>query len=68
MPREKELYRENLARLDAAFPGRELIPAKEAARYLGMDVRTVIGRKDLPKKKAGRLWMVPKTGLASWLA
>ena len=68
MPREKELFRENLARLDATFPGQELIPAKKVATYLGLDVRTVIKKKDLPKKKAGKFWMVPKTGLASWLS
>ena len=68
MPREKELFRENLARLDTAFPGQELIPVKKAAAYLGLDVRTIINKKDLPKKRAGKFWMIPKTGLASWLS
>ncbi len=68
MAREKELYRENLQRLDALFPGQELLPVRAAATYLGLDVRTVLKIKDIPKKKAGRCWLVPKTGLASWLS
>ena len=31
MAREKELYRENLQRLDALFPGQELLPVRAAA-------------------------------------
>lgn len=41
MPREKPSFRDTLDRLDAAFPGRELIQKKELAQFLGLDVRTV---------------------------
>lgn len=68
MAREKELYRENLQRLDAQYPNQELLPARSAAKYLGLDVRTLMKMKDIPKKKAGRIWFIPKTGLASWLS
>lgn len=34
MPREKEQYRENLMALGEAFPGKELICLKDAARYI----------------------------------
>lgn len=40
MAREKPAFREILDRLDAAFPGRELIQQKELAQFLGVDVRT----------------------------
>ncbi len=68
MPKEKELYRENLLRLDERFPNQELLPVRSAAEYLGLDVRTLLKLKNFPKKKTGRIWMVPKAGLASWLA
>ena len=41
MPREKPAFREALDRLDAAFPGREIIQQKELSQFLGLDVRTV---------------------------
>ena len=41
MAREKESFRDTLARLDRAFPDKELIPLFEAAKWLGMDPRTV---------------------------
>lgn len=68
MAREKEMYRENLVRLDAAFPRRDLIPLKEAATYIGCDYRTLLKSKDFPCRKVGRLWYAPKAQLASWLS
>ena len=41
MPREKELFRDNLERLDAAFPGQEMLKQVEVARYCGMALNTV---------------------------
>ena len=40
MAREKELFRDNLERLDMAFPGKEVLSKKEAAGYLGIQVET----------------------------
>lgn len=37
MSREKDLFRENLERLDRAFPGKELLTQTEAARYCGVN-------------------------------
>lgn len=68
MPREKELYRENLVRLDAAFPGRDLIRLTDAAKYVGADVKTLRAAKDFPKRRLGQVWVIPKTALASWLS
>ena len=36
MPREKELFRENLARIDAAFPGKEILFITDLKKYLGV--------------------------------
>ena len=33
MAREKELFRDNLTRLDEKFPGKELIPIKSVTAY-----------------------------------
>lgn len=49
MAREKELFRDYLARLDEKFPDKEIIQQKECAEFLGIDPRTV-------KKKYGVSW------------
>lgn len=41
MPREKESYRDNLERLDMAFPGRELLTINDVSVFLGINYRTV---------------------------
>lgn len=41
MPREKESYRDNLERIIAAFPNKEMLTATEVANFWGKDVRTV---------------------------
>lgn len=68
MAREKELFRDNLVRLDAAFPGVELLPIVKVAAYLGKDKRTLKAQKGFPARKVGGYWVVPKAALASWLS
>lgn len=68
MAKEKELYRENLVRLDAAFPGREMLTLSEASSYTGIGVKLLRQSKAFPKMRLNRNWMVPKTRLASWLS
>ncbi len=41
MAREKESYRDSLARLDAAFPDKELLKFPEVVTFLGIDRRLV---------------------------
>lgn len=48
MPREREGYRENMERLDAAFPGRELIKKVELAGWLGVSTRQLARMLELP--------------------
>ena len=43
MPREKECFRDNLARLDERFPDKELLNGNDVALYLGIS-RTTIWR------------------------
>ena len=40
MPREKELFRDNLERLEEKFPGKELFNIKEVSEFCGIDYRT----------------------------
>lgn len=47
MPREKEMFRDNLERLDAAFPGQEMIRKGELAKWLGISARTLARIYDL---------------------
>lgn len=68
MAREKELFRDNLARLDEKFPEVELIPILLVAEHLGVDSRTLKKRKDFPIHRVGSRIYVPKASLASWLS
>ena len=36
MPREKECFRDNLERIDRAFPGKEMLSVSDAMSFLGM--------------------------------
>lgn len=47
MPREKELFRDNLAELKEAFPGKNALTREEVARYMRVSVTTV-RRRDYP--------------------
>ena len=49
MAREHPDFRETLARLDEAYPGRELLTREEVASFLGVNPRTVKRRYDFPK-------------------
>ena len=60
MPREKELYRENLARIDESFPNREILSQKDCAEFLGLDRKTVkrrygVSRDGITKVQFARL-------------
>lgn len=68
MAREKELFRDNLGRLDEAFPGRELISLREAAAYVGITYKVAWADKRFPKKPVGQRLYVPKAQLASYLS
>lgn len=62
------------AHLEALYEryGREtvVITATEAARYLGVDRRTLLADHTFPAKRLtkGGHWRVPLIGLARWLA
>lgn len=71
MPREKEQYRANLERVIAQFPGKEVIPAKEAAAWVFgelTDPRALYLRKDTPCKKIDGRWYTTAVALAKWLS
>lgn len=68
MPREKELFRDNLVRLDEVFPNQELIKLADAAAFCGLSVCTARNDKKFPKQFVGKNLFVSKTKLASYLA
>lgn len=52
MPREKELFRDNLARLDAVFPEKEILFIADLKKYFGVkDPRTVRRLLKMPKNE-----------------
>jgi hypothetical protein len=65
LPREKQDYREILARLNAVFPDRGAITLEEAARYYGVCTRTLTRDKSFP---VGPHKRVELTKFARWLA
>lgn len=68
MPREKETFRDNLASLREAFPGKEVITMPEASRYLGVDRRRLIADETFPKRLLGNNYVVVLVNFARWLA
>lgn len=66
MPREKELYRENLDRLDERFPGRDVLKYAEIAEVTGRSLRFV--QKHFKKHYSPELAGVSKTVLARILS
>lgn len=66
MAREKPLFRDNLDRLDAAFPDKEILQYQDIADYLGKGLATVKRhfQKDYNKKLGG----ISKAVLASILS
>lgn len=56
MAREKESYRDNLARLDAAFPAKELLGATEVAVFLGIDRETALTLFNFRAKKVRKYY------------
>jgi hypothetical protein len=65
MAREKESYRDNLARLDTAFPDKEILKFPEVVTFLGLDRRIVEKRFGSRFQKIGRnVRIICKTDLA----
>ena len=62
MSREKELFKDNLERLDAAFPNKELLTQKDVSKYTG------IGEWTVPKHFSFRKHRISKTVLARELS
>lgn len=75
MPKEKEGYREQLARLDELFPGKEVLSMEEVRKMLHVDRRSLLRDKTFPAKKIGGYaqefkgkYVIPKVALARWMA
>ena len=68
MPREKELFRDNLERLRELFPDVEVLTMDETCKLLRLDRRTLLQDKTCPAKKVGKKYIVPIVGLASYMS
>lgn len=74
MPREREGFREQLARLDERYPGREMLTIDEAAELVDIGRRFITEIDGFPllrvgctKKGSRGKYRVPKVGLARWM-
>lgn len=71
MAREKKDCRANLERLSERWPGKEIIPLREVAAFLGCDFRMLMRDEQFPLKAIGdkrKSYYVPLVGLARWLS
>ena len=68
MPREKELFRDNLERLRELFPDVEVLTMRETCKLLRIDPRTLLQDKKCPAKKIGNRYIVPIVRLASYMS
>lgn len=55
MPREKELYREYVERLDERFPDKEILTQRDCVDFLGLNVKTVKSRYNITKDGISKL-------------
>lgn len=68
LAKEKEAYRDNLERLDAAFPDAEILSFHQVCKFLRMDPRTAAAAK-IPFKTIGvRKSIISKATLARYLS
>ncbi|RPF48227.1 hypothetical protein EDD70_1042 [Hydrogenoanaerobacterium saccharovorans] len=67
MPREKELYRPNLEFLLELFPNKVFLTVADVEK-MGISRKCIMADKTFPKKKCGKFYQIPITGLASWMS
>ena len=65
MAREKELFRDNLARLDEQFE-KELLSVAQVSRFCGLSEERA--KEMFPFNKVGGRWYISKVKLASALS
>lgn len=68
MPREKELYRDNLERLRELYPDKEVLTMGETCKLLRLDRRTLLQDRKCPAKKIGGKYIVPIVKLANYMS
>lgn len=66
MAREKELFRDNLERLDKRFPDKELLNVANVSRFCGLSEERAKQMFDF--KRIGGRWYISKVKLASALS
>ena len=68
MPREKELFRDNLEIVLDRFEQKQLIPILDVAEFLGVTARHLREDSKFPKKVIGGRYYVAATALARFLS
>ena len=68
MPREKELFRDNLEIIYDRFGQKQLIPVVDAAKFLGVTPRHLREDSKFPLKIIGGRYYVAATALARFLS
>ena len=68
MAREKIDYRENLALLREAFPGKLNLSIQEACRVLNRDRRTLLKDRAFPARMEGGKYNISITALARYMS
>ena len=66
MAREKELFRDNLERLDKRFPDKELLNVANVSRFCGLSEERAKQMFDF--NRVGGRWYISKVKLASALS
>lgn len=66
MAREKELFRDNLERLDRLFPDHELLNVAHVSKFCGLSEERA--KQMFPFKRVGGRWYISKVKLASELS
>lgn len=68
MPREREGFRENYARLKEVFGDVESISVPQAAKYLNVSRQRIMSDETFPRRKLAGQYIVVLVNFARWLA
>jgi hypothetical protein len=70
MPREPDGYREQLERLVANYPGKEVLSIQDVCEMFGCHRQTLLADKTFPAKRIGGKgkYRIPIVKLAWWMA
>lgn len=68
MPREHEMFRDQLQSLREQFAGQEVLTMDQSCKLLGLDRDALIHDRDFSAKKVGKKYIIPIVSLARWMS